>query len=88
MKYTVEITPEKMVKKFIDDNGKEYINTWIAKGPGHIGTLEKAMDDQMDDANKFSEELLQAIYDEDLGDIWREVRNSRIKEGLHGNIDN
>lgn len=28
MKYTVEITKNKMIKKFIDDEGKEYINTW------------------------------------------------------------
>ena len=46
MKYTVEITKDKIVKKFIDDEGK------------------------------FSDELLRAIYDEDLGDIWREIRNS------------
>lgn len=80
MKYTVEITKDKMVKKFIDDGGKEYVNTWVVKGPGKTGTVEKAMDDQMDDENKFSEDLLQAIYDEDLDDIWREIRNSCIKE--------
>lgn len=76
MKYTVEITKDKIVKKFIDDEGKEYINTLVVKGPGHTGILEKAMDDQMEDEGKFSDELLRAIYDEDLGDIWREIRNS------------
>lgn len=76
MKYTVEITKNKMVKKFIDDEGKEYTNTYVVKGPGHTGTLEKAMDDQMEDEEKFSDELLEAIYDEDLDDIWREIRNS------------
>jgi hypothetical protein len=76
MKYTVEITEDKMVKKFIDDEGKEYVNTWVVKGPGHTGTLEAAMDDQMEEANKFNEELLEAIYDEDLGDIWKVIRNS------------
>jgi hypothetical protein len=76
MKYTVEITEDKMVKKFIDDEGKEYVNTWVVKGPGHTGMLEAAMDDQMEEANKFNEELLEAIYDEDLGDIWKVIRNS------------
>jgi hypothetical protein len=30
----------------------------------------------MDDEDKFDEELLEAIYDEDLDDIWYAIRNS------------
>lgn len=76
MKYTIEITPEKMVKKFIDDDGKEYVNTWVVKSPCCTGTLEKSMDDQMEEADRYDDELLEAIYDEDLDDIWREIRRS------------
>lgn len=76
MKYTVEITKDKMVKKFIDDEGKEYINTWVVKGPGFTGTLESAMDIQMEEEDRFEEDLLDAIADEDLSDIWEVIRNS------------
>ncbi|EJO5347170.1 hypothetical protein NRP93_001243 [Clostridium botulinum] len=74
MKYTVEITENKMVKKFVDDEGKEYVNTWIVKGPGHTGTLEIALDDQMEQGGIDNEELLEAVYEEDLDDIWRAIR--------------
>lgn len=76
MKYTVEITGDKMVKKFIDDDGQEYTETWVIKGIGKTGTLEKPMDDQMVETDKFSDDLLDAIYDEDLDDIWKAIRNS------------
>ncbi|AKA68520.1 hypothetical protein [Clostridium scatologenes] len=75
MKYTIGITPEKMVKKFIDDDGKEYVNTWVVKGPGKTGTLEPAMDDQMEETGKFDEELLDAIYEENIDDIWEAIRD-------------
>lgn len=74
MKYTVEITKEKMVKKFVDDEGKEYINTWVVKGPGCTGTLESPMDIQMEEGGIDNEELLEAISDEDLSDIWEVIR--------------
>ncbi|MBY6758680.1 hypothetical protein HYH82_15410 [Clostridium botulinum] len=76
MKYIVEITENKMVKKFVDDEGKEYVNTWIVKGHGHTGTLEIALDDQMEQGGIDNEELLLAVYDEDLDDIWRAIRES------------
>lgn len=76
MKYIVEITENKMVKKFVDDDGKEYVNTWVVKGPGHTGTLETALDDQMEQGGIDNEELLLAVYDEDLDDIWRAIRES------------
>lgn len=75
MKYTIEITKDKMVKKFIDNEGQEYVETWVEKGVGQTGTLEKAMDSQMEETNKFSEELLNAIYDEEIDDIWKAIRN-------------
>ena len=64
-----------MVKKFIDDEGKEYINTWVVKGPGHTQTLEPALDELMEQDGIDDEELLVAIYDEDLNDIWSAIRN-------------
>ena len=74
MKYIVEISKDNMVKKFIDDEGKEYVNTWVVKDIGITETLEMAMDDQMEKTNKFDDEILNAIYDEDLDDIWRAIR--------------
>ena len=78
MKYTVEITEEKMVIKFIDKSGREYINTWVVKGPGWTGTLEpKSIDDQMEESERFTfdDNLLEAIYGGDLDDIWEAIRN-------------
>ncbi|BDR86100.1 hypothetical protein [Clostridium tetani] len=76
MKYIVEITKDKMIKKFIDDEGKEYVNTWVVQGPGETGTLETSLDDQMEQGGIDNEELLEAVYDEDLHDIWEAIRNA------------
>lgn len=74
MKYTVEITKDNMIHKFTDDNGNEYINTWHVVGPGHTQTKEKALDDQMEEAGINNYNLLQAVYDCDLQDIWEAIR--------------
>lgn len=74
MKYIVEITESKMIKKFIDNDGKEYVNTWVVNEPGCIGTLEMALEEQMEQGGIDDEELLDAVYEEDLDDIWRAIR--------------
>lgn len=76
MKYIVEITKDKMVKKFIDDNGIEFVNTWVDKGCGVTQTLETALDQQMEHFGEYDDELLDAIYDENIDDIWKAIRNS------------
>lgn len=76
MKYTVEITRDKMVEKFIDDNGHEYVNTWVEKDSEPIQTLEPPMENQMLRIGKFNNELLDAIASENLDDIWKIIRNS------------
>lgn len=77
MKYTVEITEGKMVKKFIDEDGTEYVNTWVVKGPGWTGTLETySIDDQMEGSDSyFDDKLLEAIDDGDLDEIWKIIRS-------------
>lgn len=75
MKYIVEITEEKMIKKFIDDDGAEFKETWKVKGPGVTGTDGKAIDDLMEEAGIDDQELLEAIYEGDLHDIWSVIRN-------------
>lgn len=76
MKYIIEITEDKMIKKFIDDKGNEFINTWVDKGNGVTQTLEPSMDHQMEQFGEYGDELLDAIYDENIDDIWRAIRNS------------
>lgn len=75
MKYIVEITEKEMVKKFIDDNGNEFKETWQVKSPGITGTDGKAIEDLMEEAGIDDEELLEAIYDGDLDDIWSAIRS-------------
>ncbi len=62
------------VKKYDIDFKIKYING-THRGPGCTGTLESSMYIQMEEENKFQEELLEAISDEDLGDIWEVIRN-------------
>lgn len=75
IKYIIEITEKEMVKKFIDDNGNEFKETWQVKGPGITGTDGKAIDDLMEEAGIDDQELLEAIYDGDLDDIWSAIRS-------------
>lgn len=75
MKYIVEITEKEMVKKFIDDNGNEFKERWKVKGPGVTGTDGKAIDVLMEEAGIDDQELLEAIYDSDLDDIWSVIRS-------------
>ena len=75
MKYIVEITEDKMIKKFIDDDGKEFKETWKVKGPGVTATDGKSIDDLMEEAGIDDQELLEAIYEGDLHDIWSVIRD-------------
>lgn len=75
MKYTVEITSDRMVRKFIDDNGNEYVNTFVIRKTGVIETLELSIIEQLKKAEIKDEELLDAIYFDDLDDIWAAIRN-------------
>lgn len=74
MKYTVEITKESMIHTFVDDEGREFTNTWVVVGQGHIKTIEKTLDDQIEEAGINNGNLLEAIYDGDLQDIWEAIR--------------
>lgn len=75
MKYIVEITEKEMIKKFIDDDGKEYKEVWMVKGSGYTQTTGFSIDYLMEQDGFEDEEILEAIYDGDLDDIWSAIRN-------------
>lgn len=75
MKYTVEIEAGKMVKRFFDSEGNEFKETQVVKGPGVSGTIGQPLDVQMEIAGIDDDSLLEAIYDGDLHDIWKAIRN-------------
>lgn len=76
MKYIVEINEKNMVRKFVDDEGNEFKEVWIVKGPGHTTTIGKGMDVLMEEKGEFDDDLLCAIESGDLSDIWEAIREN------------
>lgn len=75
MKYTIEITVDRMVQKFIDDKGRIFTNTWVKVGPGQYQTIEEPIEGLMSEAGIDNEKLLEAVSTGDLFDIWEAIQD-------------
>jgi len=73
MKYTIEITPQGMIKTF-EFEGQKFTETWV-KGHSGMHTTGKGIVNQLEDKEILEDypELLEALDLDELDDLWDEM---------------
>jgi hypothetical protein len=64
----IDVKKDKVIKTFIDEDGKSFSETWVRKNFGR-GTVGKGIGPQLEKEGYF-DEFVDAIENMDIDDIW------------------